>query len=79
MDEGDRCDELVLIRAGRVLTTRHGAEIRQQAGTHDLESAFLKLSGVATGSDARMSRRRIAAIARRVIQQLRRDRARWRC
>src|SRR5579862_772536 len=50
MDEGDRCDELVLIRAGRVLTTGSGVEIRQQAGTQDLESAFLKLSGVTTAS-----------------------------
>jgi len=51
MDEGDRCDELVLIRAGRVLTTGSGTEIRRQAGTPDLESAFLKLSGVMTGSE----------------------------
>ncbi len=51
MDEGDRCDELVLIRSGRVLTSGNGTEIRQQAGTTDLESAFLKLSGGATGSD----------------------------
>ena len=48
MDEGDRCDELVLIRAGRVLTSGSGAEIRRQAGTSDLESSFLKLSGVPT-------------------------------
>jgi ABC-2 type transport system ATP-binding protein len=52
MDEGDRCDELVLIRSGRVLASGNGAEIRQQAGTRDLESAFLKLSGVPTRSDA---------------------------
>lgn len=49
MDEGDRCDELVLIRAGRVLASGSGAEIRRQAGTTDLESAFLKLSGVPMG------------------------------
>jgi ABC-2 type transport system ATP-binding protein len=48
MDEGDRCDQLVLIRSGRVLTQGSGSEIRQQAGTTDLESAFLKLSGVTT-------------------------------
>ena len=51
MDEGDRCDELVLIRAGRVLATGSGSEIRHQAGTTDLESAFLKLSGVPTDPD----------------------------
>jgi ABC-2 type transport system ATP-binding protein len=57
MDEGDRCDELILIRSGRVLASGSGAAIRQQAGTPDLESAFLKLSGVpgrthAGGTDA---------------------------
>jgi ABC-2 type transport system ATP-binding protein len=52
MDEGDRCDELVLIRSGRVLAMGNGAEIRRQAGTTDLESAFLKLSGVPTRGDS---------------------------
>jgi ABC-2 type transport system ATP-binding protein len=52
MDEGDRCDELVLIRSGRVLAMGNGAEIRRQAGTADLESAFLKLSGVPTRGDS---------------------------
>jgi ABC-2 type transport system ATP-binding protein len=52
MDEGDRCDALVLMRSGRVLATGNGADIRQQAGTRDLESAFLKLSGVPTRGDA---------------------------
>ena len=45
MDEADRCDELVLIRAGRVLAQGDGAMIRRQAGTDDLEAAFLKLGG----------------------------------
>ena len=52
MDEGDRCDELILVRAGRVLATGDGAEIRRQAGTADLESAFLKLSGIPTSGPA---------------------------
>ena len=45
MDEADRCDELVLIRAGRVLAQGDGAQIRRQAGTADLEAAFLRLGG----------------------------------
>jgi ABC-2 type transport system ATP-binding protein len=45
MDEADRCDELVLIRAGRVIAHGDGAQIRAQAGTDDLEAAFLQLGG----------------------------------
>ena len=45
MDEADRCDELVLIRAGRVLAQGDGGQIRRQAGTDDLEAAFLRLGG----------------------------------
>jgi ABC-2 type transport system ATP-binding protein len=45
MDEADRCDELVLIRAGRILAQGDGAMIRRQAGTDDLEAAFLRLGG----------------------------------
>jgi ABC-2 type transport system ATP-binding protein len=48
IDEADRCDQLVLMRAGRVLALGSSAEIRQRAGTPDLESAFLKLSGAPT-------------------------------
>jgi ABC-2 type transport system ATP-binding protein len=46
MDEGDRCDQLVLIRAGRVLAVGTAAEVQQQAGRPDLESAFLELAGI---------------------------------
>jgi ABC-2 type transport system ATP-binding protein len=46
MDEGDRCDQLVLIRAGRVLAVGTAAEVEQQAGRPDLESAFLELAGI---------------------------------
>ena len=42
MDEADRCDELVLIRNGKVVDRGTGAEIRQRAGTDDLEAAFLR-------------------------------------
>jgi ABC-2 type transport system ATP-binding protein len=43
MDEADRCDELVLLRAGRVVDRGTSAEIRVRAGTNDLEAAFLRL------------------------------------
>jgi ABC-2 type transport system ATP-binding protein len=45
MDEADRCDRLILIRAGRILAQGTSEEVRQRAGMPDLESAFLKLSG----------------------------------
>jgi ABC-2 type transport system ATP-binding protein len=43
MDEADRCDELMFVRSGRVIARGSGAEIRQRAGTTDLEQAFLRL------------------------------------
>jgi len=42
MDEADRCDELVLVRNGKVVDQGTGAEIRERAGTNDLEEAFLR-------------------------------------
>lgn len=45
MDEADRCDELMFVRTGHVIARGSGAEIRQRAGTDDLEQAFLRLSG----------------------------------
>jgi ABC-2 type transport system ATP-binding protein len=48
MDEADRCDELLFIRDGRVLARGSGAELRRQAGTDDLEEAFLRFAGVAS-------------------------------
>ena len=45
MDEADRCDELLFIRSGRIIARGSGTEIRTQAGTSDLEEAFLQLSG----------------------------------
>jgi ABC-2 type transport system ATP-binding protein len=45
MDEADRCDELLLILHGKLLARGSGAEIRQQAGTQDMEEAFLRLGG----------------------------------
>jgi ABC-2 type transport system ATP-binding protein len=45
MDEADRCDELLFMRAGRLLARGSGAELRAQAGTDDLEAAFLAFAG----------------------------------
>jgi ABC-2 type transport system ATP-binding protein len=45
MDEADRCDELLFIRSGKVIARGSGREIRAQAGTDDLEQAFLRLGG----------------------------------
>jgi ABC-2 type transport system ATP-binding protein len=46
MDEADRCDELVFIRSGRVLARGTGAELRTQAGSDALETAFLRFAGL---------------------------------
>jgi len=43
MDEADRCDELLLMLHGKLLTRGTPAEIRRQVGTDDIEQAFLKL------------------------------------
>lgn len=43
MDEADRCDDLILLREGRLLASGPLAEIRRQAGTDDLDEAFLRL------------------------------------
>ena len=46
MDEADRCDELLFVRNGKVIGRGTGAELRRNAGTDNLETAFLKLSGL---------------------------------
>ena len=46
MDEADRCDELIFIRDGRVLARGSGAELRAEAGTDNLETAFLRFAGL---------------------------------
>jgi ABC-2 type transport system ATP-binding protein len=46
MDEADRCDELLFVRAGRVLARGNPRELRATAGTDDLETAFLHFAGV---------------------------------
>ena len=45
MDEADRCDELLFVRAGHVIARGTGDELRRQAGTDDLEQAFLQFAG----------------------------------
>jgi ABC-2 type transport system ATP-binding protein len=45
MDEADRCDELLLMFHGKMLARGSGAQIREQAGTQDMEEAFLRLGG----------------------------------
>jgi ABC-2 type transport system ATP-binding protein len=51
MDEADRCDELLFIRAGRVLAQGTPAELRKRAGTDNIETAFLNFAGVTTPAD----------------------------
>ena len=46
MDEADRCDELLFVRNGKVIGRGTGAELRKNAGTDNLETAFLTLSGL---------------------------------
>ncbi|XVV14655.1 ABC transporter ATP-binding protein [Actinoplanes sp. CA-131856] len=43
MDEAGRCDQLLLIREGRIVADDTPAAIRSAAGADDLEEAFLRL------------------------------------
>jgi ABC-2 type transport system ATP-binding protein len=43
MDEAGRCDRLLLLREGRLLSDSTPAELRARTGTDDLEDAFLTL------------------------------------
>jgi ABC-2 type transport system ATP-binding protein len=45
MDEADRCDELLFVRAGRVIARGTGEQLRADTGTDDLEAAFLQFAG----------------------------------
>jgi ABC-2 type transport system ATP-binding protein len=44
MDEAERCDELVLMREGRIVATGSPRGLLQQTATNDLEQAFLVLA-----------------------------------
>ncbi len=43
MDEAERCDDLVLLREGRVVGRGSPAELRRRTGTTDVEQAFVAL------------------------------------
>ncbi len=43
MDEARRCDELLLLREGRLLAHCTPAELSRRTGTEDLDEAFLRL------------------------------------
>ncbi|MGW4249419.1 ABC transporter ATP-binding protein, partial [Nocardia sp. NPDC004722] len=43
MDEAEHCDQLLLMREGRLLAQLSPAELRSDTGESSLESAFLKL------------------------------------
>jgi ABC-2 type transport system ATP-binding protein len=45
MDEAERCDELLLVLRGKVIARGSAAQIRDKAGTQDIEAAFLRLGG----------------------------------
>ena len=45
MDEAERCQRLGLIQYGRLLAEGSPSDVRTQAGTQNLEEAFLKLAG----------------------------------
>ena len=52
MDEASRCDQLLLLREGHLLAAETPAVIREQAGTDDLEEAFLRLIRAGNGEVA---------------------------
>ena len=54
MDEADRCDELLFILAGRIFARGTSAELRQRAGTANLEEAYLRFSGDGGDGDPRL-------------------------
>jgi ABC-2 type transport system ATP-binding protein len=45
MDEADRCDDLLLMRDGTILTHDTPRELKERTGTDNLEKAFLHLVG----------------------------------
>jgi ABC-2 type transport system ATP-binding protein len=47
MDEAERCDDLVLMRDGRVVATGSPDDLRARTGAKDLEDAFLILAEAA--------------------------------
>ncbi len=43
MEEAGRCDRLVLMREGRLVTEETPARLRARTGVQDLEQAFLRI------------------------------------
>jgi ABC-2 type transport system ATP-binding protein len=43
MGEAERCDELLLVRGGRLLARGTAAEVRARAGGESMDEAFLRL------------------------------------
>ena len=43
IDEAEHCDELLLLRDGRLLFSGAAADLRERTGTADLDEAFLRL------------------------------------
>lgn len=52
MDEAERCDQLLLMREGRIIAQDTPAAIKAQAGADDVETAFLALVERAGGEAA---------------------------
>ncbi len=57
MDEADRCDELLFMRAGKVIAHGSGASLREGAGTQNLEEAFLTYAEAAGSTNGEASRK----------------------
>jgi ABC-2 type transport system ATP-binding protein len=45
MDEAERCQDLVLLRNGKIVAHTSPADLRTQTGTKTVEASFLKLVG----------------------------------
>jgi ABC-2 type transport system ATP-binding protein len=43
MDEASRCDEILLMREGKILDQLAPAALLERTGTTDMETAFLRL------------------------------------
>ena len=43
MDEADRCDRLLLMREGAIVSDGTPAELRARTGADDLEEAFVRV------------------------------------
>jgi ABC-2 type transport system ATP-binding protein len=43
MDEAERCERLLLMRDGRLLTQDTPARLKERTGTSSMDAAFLKL------------------------------------